>query len=70
MLGNLRLIDKWQPKRAYMMHYSGCEDRDHPRDPVNGPTNQRRFRQELRHVVGSRDIWPAEHGMPLGHTEP
>jgi phosphoribosyl 1,2-cyclic phosphodiesterase len=27
VLGNLHLIDKWRPKRAYMIHYSGDEDR-------------------------------------------
>ena len=37
VLGNLRLIDKWRPKRAYMIHYSGYEDREHANDPVNGP---------------------------------
>ena len=29
VLGNLRLIEKWRPKRAYMIHYSGYEDREH-----------------------------------------
>lgn len=70
VLGNLRLINKWQPKRAYMIHYSGYEDRDHPEDPVNGPMDMERFRHELHRVAGGRDIQPAEHGMILGDTEP
>ena len=58
VLGNLRLIDKWQPKRAYMIHYSGYEDRDHPDDPVNGPMDMERFRQELQ-PGGGRPGHPA-----------
>jgi phosphoribosyl 1,2-cyclic phosphodiesterase len=69
VLGNLRLIDKWQPKRAYMIHYSGYEDRDHPDDPVNGPMDMKRFGQELHRVAGGRDIQPAEHGTILGDTK-
>ena len=37
VLGNLRLIDKRRPKRAYMIHYSGYEDREHTGDSVSGP---------------------------------
>jgi phosphoribosyl 1,2-cyclic phosphodiesterase len=70
VLGNLRLIDRWQPKRAYMIHYSGYEDRDHPHDPVNGPMEMKRFRQELHRVAGGRDVRPAQHGMILGNPEP
>jgi hypothetical protein len=70
VLGNLRLIDKWKPKRAYMIHYSGYEDRNHPEDPVHGPMGMERFRQELRRVAAGRDIQPALHGMILGDTVP
>jgi len=68
VLGNLRLIDKWRPKRAYMIHYSGYEDREHSNDAVSGPLNAARFRDELRSVATGRDIQPAEHGMVLGDT--
>ncbi len=70
VLGNLRLIEKWRPKRAYMVHYSGYEDREHANDPVNGPMDAARFRDELRRVANGRDIQPAEHGMILGDTAP
>ncbi len=33
---------------AYMIHYSGYEDRDHPYDPVNGPMDMKRFRQWIQ----------------------
>ena len=70
VLGNLRLIDKWRPKRAYMIHYSGYEDREHTGDPVSSPLSQEQLRHELQCVTGDRDIRPAEHGMVLGDTVP
>ncbi|MEI8372544.1 MAG: hypothetical protein WCJ35_06890 [Planctomycetota bacterium] len=70
VLGNLRLIDKWRPKRAYMTHYSGYEDREHANDPVSGPLDAARFRDELCRVANGRNIRPAEHGMVLGDTVP
>ena len=66
VLGNLRLIDKWRPKRAYMIHYSGYEDREHTADPAHGPMGRQRFAEELRRVAGRRDIQFAEHGLVLG----
>ena len=57
-LGNLRLIYKWRPKRAYLTHYSGYEDREHPGDQVNGPMDAEQFRVELRRVADGRDIRP------------
>ena len=59
VLGNLRLIDKWRPKRAYMIHYSGYEDREYPQEPVHGPLASEQFRAELRRVAGGRDIQAA-----------
>jgi phosphoribosyl 1,2-cyclic phosphodiesterase len=70
VLGNLRLIEKWRPRRAYMIHYSGYEDREHADDPVNGPMTMARFREELGGVAGGRDIQLAEHGLILGDTVP
>jgi hypothetical protein len=70
VLGNLRLIDKWRPKRAYMIHYSGYEDREHADDPIHGPMAMEQFRRELQRVAGGRDIQPAEHGMVLGDNVP
>ena len=70
VLGNLHLIDKWRPKRAYMLHYSGYEDREHANDPVSGPMDATRFRDELHRVANGCDIRPAEHGMVLGDTVP
>ena len=67
VLGNLRLIDRWRPKRAYMIHYSGYEDREHPDDPVHGPLPQEQLRRELHRVAGDR-MELAEHGMILGDT--
>jgi phosphoribosyl 1,2-cyclic phosphodiesterase len=70
VLGNLRLIDTWRPKRAYLVHYSGYEDQEHETDPVSGPLDTGRLRAELARVAESRDIRLAEHGMILGDTEP
>jgi phosphoribosyl 1,2-cyclic phosphodiesterase len=56
VLGNLRLIEHWRPRRAYMTHYSGYEDRDDAGDPIHGPLSQEQFRRELDRVKGTRDI--------------
>jgi phosphoribosyl 1,2-cyclic phosphodiesterase len=70
VLGNRRLVAKWRPKRAYMIHYSGYEDREHPGDPIDGPLSQERLREELRRLMGDWDVEPAEHGMILGDNVP
>jgi phosphoribosyl 1,2-cyclic phosphodiesterase len=69
VLGNLRLIEKWRPRRAYLIHYSGYEDRSHHTDRVNGPMDMERCREEIRQIAGGRDIQMARHGMILGETE-
>jgi phosphoribosyl 1,2-cyclic phosphodiesterase len=66
VLGNLRLVEKWKPKRTYMIHYSGYEDRDHVYDSVHGPMELDRLNEELRRVAGTRDVQVARHGMILG----
>jgi phosphoribosyl 1,2-cyclic phosphodiesterase len=66
VLGNLRLIEKWKPKRTYFIHYSGYEDRDHGDDPINGAMGMERFREEVQRVSGDHDVQPARHGMILG----
>jgi ribonuclease BN (tRNA processing enzyme) len=66
VLGNLRLIDKWKPKRTYLVHYSGYEDLYRSGESVNHPLGLERFREELRKVAADRDIQPAVHGMILG----
>jgi phosphoribosyl 1,2-cyclic phosphodiesterase len=68
VLGDLRLIDKWRPKRAYLVHYSGYEDRSHAGERVCGPLSFAQLRQELQRLAGDRDIQFAEHGMILGDT--
>lgn len=68
VLGDLQLIDKWRPKRAYLLHYSGYEDRNHPNEPVSGPLPRSQLQQELRRLVGDRDVHFAEHGMVLGDS--
>ena len=70
VLGNLQLIDKWRPKPAYRIHYSGYADLEHGDDSVSGPLDAVRFRDELRRVADARDTRPAEHGMVLGNTVP
>lgn len=69
VLGCLPLVRKWNPKRTYLVHYSGYEDRDYPEDAINGPLEVERFRQELRRISGDHDIRPAVHGMILGDDE-
>jgi len=68
VLGNLRLVEKWRPRRTYMIHYSGYEDRDHPDDSIHEPMSLGRLGMELRRVAGSWDIQAARHGMILGDT--
>ena len=63
VLGNLRVIDKWRPKPAYLAHYSGYEDREHAGDAVDGPMSLARFQDELRRLAGGHEIQPAAHGM-------
>lgn len=70
VLGNVRLMEKSRPKRAYLLHYSGYEDREHPGDRVSGPLGMERLSEELHRVAGERHIRPARHGMVLGDTEP
>jgi phosphoribosyl 1,2-cyclic phosphodiesterase len=70
VLGNLRLIDKWRPKRAYMVHYSGYEDREHLDVAIHIPMGLGQFQQELQRIAQGRDIQPAEHGMVLGDNVP
>jgi hypothetical protein len=52
VFGNLRFVDKWRPKRAYMLHYSRYEDRDRSKEGVNGPMGMEQFRQELQPGAG------------------
>jgi phosphoribosyl 1,2-cyclic phosphodiesterase len=70
VLGNLRLLDKWRPRRAYMIHYSGFEDRQHANDPVHGPMTLEEFRRQLSRIAAGRQIEPAVHGMVLGGDVP
>lgn len=70
VLGNLRLVEKWRPKRAYMIHYSGYEDREHAEDPIRGPLTQEQLGEALRRLAPGRPIEPARHGMILGNDEP
>jgi len=66
VLGNLRLVEKWNPKRTYLVHYSGYEDREHSDDAIHAPMAFERLREELLKVAGDYDIQPAMHGMILG----
>jgi phosphoribosyl 1,2-cyclic phosphodiesterase len=68
VMGNLRLIDKWRPKRAYFVHYSGYEDRERPGDRIDGPLSLARLQQELHRISDGRDLRAAQHGMVLGDT--
>ncbi len=70
VLGNLGLIEKWRPRRAYMIHYSGYEDREHANEPVSGPMGRQRFAEELRRIADGRDLRLPWHGMILGDGEP
>lgn len=70
VLGNLRLIERWQPRRTYLTHYSGYEDRTFPGHTINGPLNLDRLQEELRRIGDTRDIQPARHGVILGDSVP
>jgi phosphoribosyl 1,2-cyclic phosphodiesterase len=69
VLGNLRLIDKWKPKRTYLVHYSGYEDRRYGDDAIHGPMSMERLSEELGQVGGDHDVQLARHGMILGGDE-
>lgn len=70
VIGNLRLIERWKPKRTYLVHYSGYEDRDHKEEDVNGPMTSDRLREQLRRLAGTRDVQFASHGMVVGEDVP
>jgi hypothetical protein len=70
VLGNLRLIEKWRPKRAYLVHYSGYEDREDAAAPINGPFSVDQFGKALRGLRPDLNSEPARHGMILGDGEP
>jgi phosphoribosyl 1,2-cyclic phosphodiesterase len=70
VLGNMRLIEKWKPKRTYLVHYSGYEDGQHADDAINGPMGLERLRDELRKIAGDHDVQPALHGLILGDDTP
>jgi phosphoribosyl 1,2-cyclic phosphodiesterase len=66
VLGALRLVQKWRPKRTYLLHYSGYEDRNFPDDPIHEPLAFGRAEQELAKIRGDMDVHLARHGMVLG----
>jgi phosphoribosyl 1,2-cyclic phosphodiesterase len=66
VVGDLRLIEHWKPKRTYLVHYSGYEDRDYRGDAIDGPMSSDRFCRELERRAGHCDVQPARHGMILG----
>jgi phosphoribosyl 1,2-cyclic phosphodiesterase len=68
VLGNLRLIDKWKPKRGYFVHYSGYEDRERAGEAIHGPLTRGQFRDELHRVRPDLDLRLADHGMILGDS--
>ena len=70
VLGGLDLVRRWRPKRTYLVHYSGYEDRDRPEEPIHGPMDLPRLRRELRRVAPELDVQPAVHGMILGDDVP
>jgi hypothetical protein len=67
-LGDLGLVQKWKPKRTYLVHYSGYEDRDFPGDPIRGPMSIAQLREALRQAGAGYDLQPAQHGMVLGDS--
>jgi len=64
----LRLLETWRPKRTYLIHYSGFEDREQAGHPINGPMSLKQLRREVRRAAGDRDVDVATHGMVLGRT--
>jgi phosphoribosyl 1,2-cyclic phosphodiesterase len=70
VLGDLKLIEEWRPKRAYLIHYSGYEDKDFPEDSIHGPMEKGRFKAELQRIAAGRDIQLAEHGIVVGDKIP
>lgn len=67
VLEGLELLRKWRPRRTYLVHYSGLDDRaDYASDPINGPMSPTRMQHELDQVRGDLDVRLARHGMILG----
>jgi ribonuclease BN (tRNA processing enzyme) len=69
VLGDLELVKRWRPKRAYLIHYSGYEDRQFVGERIHGPLSQSQLRDELRQLHGDA-VQPAVHGMILGGDTP
>jgi hypothetical protein len=59
------LIPELQPKRTWVVHYSGHED---PGGPLSDQDLQHWINREKScYDLGSADIWLAQHGMLLAY---
>jgi len=65
----VKLLDRWQPRRTYFIHYSGATDCDYRHEPIYEPLDSQRFARELAALAPHHDIRPARHGMILGEDE-
>lgn len=70
VLGDLDLLRRWRPRRAYLVHYSGYEDREHLEDPIHEPLERAAFKRELSRACPDLDVQLACHGMVLGDDTP
>lgn len=64
----LRLLEKWQPKRTYLLHYSGFEDGEQEGETINGPMSLKHLQREAQQAAGHQNVDVATHGMVLGRT--
>lgn len=70
ILDALELVRRWQPRRAYLIHYSGFEDARHPHSEVPRPLTCSQLAAQVRRYAPDLDIRVARHGMILPLDEP
>lgn len=69
ILDGLRLLRKWRPRRAYLIHYSGYEDAAGPAAEVRSPLTTRELTRLANQHAGDLDVRLARHGMMLPMDE-
>ena len=66
---DLCLVRKWQPRRTYLTHYSGHEDRSRPAEAIHDALTPDALQAVLEKVRGGFDIQVARHGVTLEEVE-
>ncbi len=70
ILDALDLVRRWQPRRTYLIHYSGFEDSRHPKSEVPRPLTYAELADVVHRHAPELDVRVARHGMILPLDEP